>query len=165
MTLRGSRTLWVTPVQIAQPANPAHPALLSILLAVVLAAAIAGIPTLWLIHQQLDRQAWAQVDGGLQAARALYDAKQEQISNLARLAAQRPSLPALLAEGDVAQTLDYLRTLQSGEGVDLIVLCDSQGQALVSTGKLPTPGLCQGLLQNPAAPFTSSRPRCRRRSG
>ncbi len=42
---------------------------LSILLAVVLAAAIAGIPTLWLIHQQVDRQAWAQVDGGLQAAR------------------------------------------------------------------------------------------------
>ena len=74
--------------------------ILSILLAVVLAAAIAGIPTLWLIHQQLDRQAWAQVDGGLQAARALYDAKQEQISNLARLAAQRPSLKTLLAEGD-----------------------------------------------------------------
>jgi PAS domain S-box-containing protein len=120
--------------------------ILSILLAVVLAAAIAGIPTLWLIHVQLDRQAWTQVDGGLQAARALYDAKQEQISDLARLAAQRPSLPALLAQGDAARTLDYLRTLQSGEGVDLIVLCDSQGQALLSTGKLPTPGLCQGLV-------------------
>jgi signal transduction histidine kinase len=123
--------------------------ILSILLAVVLAAAIAGIPTLWLIHQQLDRQAWAQVDSGLQAARSLYDANQKQIADLARLAAQRPSLPALLAEGDPAKTLDYLRTLQSGEAVDLIVLCNPGGQAVISTGKPPTPGLCQGLEAEP----------------
>jgi hypothetical protein len=43
--------------------------ILSVLLVVVLAAAIAGIPALWLIHQQLDQQAWAQVDSGLQAVR------------------------------------------------------------------------------------------------
>ena len=101
MRLRGSRTLWVTsPPKLRSLQTQL---ILSILLAVVLAAAIAGIPTLWLIHQQLDRQAWAQVDGGLQAARALYDAKQEQISNLARLAAQRPSLKSLLAEGDSSE--------------------------------------------------------------
>jgi signal transduction histidine kinase/HAMP domain-containing protein len=119
--------------------------ILSILLAVVLAAAIAGIPTLWLIHQQLDRQAWAQVDSGLQAVRSLYESRQKGISDLARLTAQRPSLPALLAEGDPSKTLDYLRTLQSGESVDLIVLCDPGGQVLFSTGKPPTPDLCQEL--------------------
>ncbi len=119
--------------------------ILSVLLAVVLAAAIAGIPTLWLIHQQLDQQAWAQVDGGLQAARLLYDARQEQILRLTRLAAQRPILGTLLADGDQAKLLDYLRTLQSGESVDLIVVCDPQGQAVLATGKPPTPDLCQDL--------------------
>ncbi len=121
--------------------------ILSILLAVVLAAAIAGIPTLWLIHRQLDQQAWAQVDSSLQAARALYDAKQQQMSGLARLAAQRPSLPTLLAEGDQEKLLEYLRTLQSGESVDLIVLCDTAGQALVSTGQSPRPDLCRDVQQ------------------
>jgi len=119
--------------------------ILSILLAVVLAAAIAGIPTLWLIHQQLNQQAWAQVDSGLQAARALYDARQKQMLRLARLTAQRPSLPSLMANGDQAQLLAYLRTLQSGENVDLIVLCDPQGRVVLSTAKPPTPDLCQGL--------------------
>jgi PAS domain S-box-containing protein len=119
--------------------------ILSILLAVVLAAAIAGIPTLWLIHQQLDRQAWAQVDGGLQAARLLYEARQEQILRLARLTAQRPSLASLLADGDQEHLLDYLRTLQSGENVDLIVVCSKAGQVVASTGELFRPHLCQDL--------------------
>jgi PAS domain S-box-containing protein len=123
--------------------------ILSILLAVVLAAVIAGIPTLWLIHRQLDGQAWAQVDSGLQAARALYDARQQQMSDLARLTAQRPSLPMLLAEGDQEKLLEYLRTLQSGEGVDLIVLCDPAGQALVTTGEPPRPDLCRDMQQGP----------------
>ena len=57
----------------------------------------------------------------------LYDARQEQILRLARLTAQRPSLKTLLADGDQAKLLDYLRTLQSGENVDLIVLCDPAG--------------------------------------
>jgi signal transduction histidine kinase len=116
--------------------------ILNILLAVVLAAVIAGSPTLWLIHRELDRQAWAQVDSGLQAARALYEAEQVQISRLARLAAQRPSLPALLAQGDREALLEYLRALQSGENVDLIVLCDPGGQVIAATGELPRPDLC-----------------------
>ncbi len=121
--------------------------ILSVLLAVVLAAAIAGIPTLWLIHQQLDQQAWAQVDGGLQAARSLYEARQEQILRLARLTVQGPSLKTLLADGDEAKLLDYLRTLQSGENVDLIVVCNPAGQAVASTGELPRPDLCSDVQE------------------
>ena len=121
--------------------------ILSILLAVVLATAIAGIPTLWLIHRQLDQQAWAQVDNGLQTARALYEAKQQQMSDLALLAAQRPNLVTLLAEGDPEKLLDYLRTLQLGESVDLILLCDPAGQPIVSTGQSPRPDLCRDVEQ------------------
>ena len=51
-----------------------------------------GLPALWLIRGQLERQAWTQVEQGRQATQALYAARQAEVHNLALLTAQRLSL-------------------------------------------------------------------------
>ena len=119
--------------------------ILSFLLAVFLTAAVGGLPTLWLIRQQMDQQAWAQVDTGQHAALTQYAAWQSRLSDLARLTAQRPTLAAMLGQGDTAGLMSYLDALQSGEGVDLILVCDGQGQPVAATAAGPynTAGLCQ----------------------
>lgn len=94
---------------------------------VILTALTAGIPALWLIRDQQVRQAWAQVDQGSQAARALYAAKQNEVAGLATLTAERPTLHALLAQDDEEALTAYLRTLQTGAGVDAVLICAAKG--------------------------------------
>jgi hypothetical protein len=45
--------------------------ILSFVMLVLLTAAAAGLPVVWLIRDQLGRQAWAQVEQGSLAAQAL----------------------------------------------------------------------------------------------
>ena len=65
----------------------------------LLSALAVGLPAIWLVRNQLQSQAWAQVQQGLQASRALYDAQQNELAGLATLTAQRPTLAALLRRG------------------------------------------------------------------
>ncbi len=100
----------------------------SFMLIAILAAAVAGIPALWIIHTQLSHQAWAQIDQGAHAAQALYAAEQTRLGDLASLTAQRPTLRNLLAEDDHRATAredleSYLSELQAGAGSDLIGIC------------------------------------------
>jgi len=73
--------------------------ILSFVALVLLTAAAAGAPAIWLIHDQLERQARAQVKQGSLVAQALYEARQNELQNLATLTAQRPTLRELLAKG------------------------------------------------------------------
>ena len=82
--------------------------ILSSIALVLLMAAAAGLPAIWLIRGQFDRQAWAQVNQGSRAAQALYEAKQSELAGLATLTAQRPTLQDLLAQGDQAALNAYL---------------------------------------------------------
>ncbi len=116
--------------------------ILSVLLAVVAAALVAGVPTIWLIRRQLDQQAWAQVENGLKAARSLYNSRQRHMSDLARLTARRPTLNALLAQGDWHELEPYLASLQAGEGVDLIAICGADGRLVHSTQEPPAGEFC-----------------------
>jgi PAS domain S-box-containing protein len=102
--------------------------ILSFIALVLLTAAAAGLPAIWLIRGQLERQAWAQVEQGSRAAQALYAAQKSELANLATLTAQRPTLHRLLAQADQAALSDYLRALQSGAELDLVVVCDSNRQ-------------------------------------
>jgi PAS domain S-box-containing protein len=99
--------------------------ILSFVALVLLTAAAAGLPAIWLIRDQLGRQAWAQVEQGSLAAQALYEAKQNELQSLATLTAQRPTLRELLAVGEQDALLAYLHTLQEGSGLDLVLVCES----------------------------------------
>ena len=97
----------------------------SFIVLVLLTAITVGIPAIWLLQNQLEQQAWSQVEQGQRAVISLYAAKYLEVQNLAILTAQRPTLQALLEQRDDAALNEYLDTLQSGANVDLIDVCTS----------------------------------------
>jgi C4-dicarboxylate-specific signal transduction histidine kinase len=124
------------------PHSLAAQMILSLIGLVLLTAAVAGLPAIWLIRDQLDRQAWAQVEQGSRAAQTLYAAHQSEIAGLATLTAQRPTLRDLLVQRDQAAMQANLRTLQAGAGLDLVLVCDSNGQAVAQAGEAVPNSLC-----------------------
>jgi PAS domain S-box-containing protein len=131
--------------------------ILSSVALVLLTAVAAAWPAVWLIREQLDRQAWAQVEQGSLAAQALYEAKQNELQSLATLTAQRPTLLELLAQGEREALLAYLRTLQEGSGLDLVLVCDA-GRVVAQAGEATSEELCapdgrSGYYVAPVEPF------------
>lgn len=116
--------------------------ILSFVALVLLTAAAAGLPAIWLIRGQLGRQAWAQVEQGSLAAEALYDAKRTELESLATLTAQRPTLRDLLRTEEQEVLATYLRTLQEGSGLDLVLVCDNRQQAAAQAGQGVPGALC-----------------------
>jgi len=109
---------------------------------VLLTAFAVGVPAIWLISNQLERQAWTQVDQGNRAAQALYMAKQNELINLATLTAQRPTLHELLAQSDPTALATYLNTLQEGAGLDLAQVCDTEARTVAAAGPAFDPSPC-----------------------
>ncbi len=89
----------------------------------LLSVLVVGLPAAWLVRNQLQSQAWAQVQRGVQATQALYEAQQNELAGLATLTAERPTLAALLGAADQTALLAYLDVLRAGADVDLIVVC------------------------------------------
>ena len=105
---------------------------------VILASATVGLPAIWLLQNQLDSQAWSQVEQGQRVTGALYNAHYNEILNLATLIAQRPTLHELLAQNDVATLTSYLITLQESAELDKIAICNSEDQLIATTDpKIP----------------------------
>jgi PAS domain S-box-containing protein len=100
---------------------------------VILASVTVGIPAILLLQNQLDRQARAQLEQGRTVTIALFDSHYREVLNLAILTAQRPTLQELLSQNDQLALTDYLITLQSGAGLDWILVCDSNDQLIAST--------------------------------
>ncbi len=115
---------------------------LSITALVLLTAAAVGLPAIILIQNQVERQAWAQVNQGIQATQALYTANQVSISDLATLTAQRPTLKQLLSQGDAVLLSDYLQTLRTGTDLDLLLVCDNDQQPLAWAGESLDEKIC-----------------------
>ncbi len=125
---------------------------------VLLTAAAVGMPAIWLIRNQLERQAWAQVEQGNRAAQALYTAQQREMSNLARLTAQRPTLQELLLQEEVEPLVAYLETLQAGAGLDLVLICDANRQTVAQAGPASPADLCSSAGPTWFALDSKSRP-------
>lgn len=120
---------------------------LSITALVLLTAAAVGLPAIILIQNQVERQAWAQVNQGIQAMQALYTANQSSISNLATLTAQRPTLKQLLSQGDAVLLSDYLQTLRTGTDLDLLLVCDNDQQPLAWAGESLDERICNSAQE------------------
>jgi PAS domain S-box-containing protein len=110
---------------------------------VLLTAATVGLPAIWVLQNQFDRQAWSQVEQGQRAAIALYGAQYREVLNLARLTAQRPTLQELVMDGNASALTDYLHILKNGAGLSLIVVCDPQDQIVATTEESVSSALCQ----------------------
>jgi PAS domain S-box-containing protein len=115
---------------------------------VVLTAAAIGIPAIWLIHGQLDRQAWELASQGSRMVGVLLDARRNELSNLAILTAQRPTLSEFLELNDSEKLASYLETLRIGADLNLIMICDSQGKLVNQVGLQIPPPACQPVSAN-----------------
>jgi PAS domain S-box-containing protein len=120
---------------------------------VFLTAFAIGLPALWVLHSQLERQAWALVNQGSQTSLAVLANKQSGLTNLAILTAQRPTLESLVVSSTPAELTAYLETLRSGAGLDLLVVCGPQGQIRAQVGKNGGDQVCA----HPAGPEFISR--------
>lgn len=133
------RRFWIGPHSLAAQM------ILSFVALVLLTATAAGLPAFWLVRGRLEDQAWAQVDQGVRAAGALYEAGQSELAGLAVLTAQRPTLQERLEQGEAAALESYLHTLRVGMELDLVLLCDAGLREIVQTGGPISAGLCQTL--------------------
>ena len=120
--------------------------ILGFVVLVLLTAIAVGAPAVWLLRNQIERQAWAQVEQGYRSAQALHEARQGEMAQLATLTAQRPTLHDLLAQGDQASLQSYLRTLQSGAGIDLVLVCDSDEQISAQESLAGSDDLCKSRI-------------------
>ena len=106
---------------------------IGIILVVVLTALASGLPAIWLVYSQLEQQAWERVWQGVRASRSLYKTREEEMTRLVTFTAQRPTLQMLLTKVDQEALLNYLNELQTGENIDAIVICGSDGRIMAST--------------------------------
>ena len=104
----------------------------SFLVVVLLTALAVGLPAIWLMINQLDRQAWSQVEQGERTAVSLYEKQFLELQNYAILTAQRPTLQELLDRNDISALTGYLETLGEGANLDLIIICRS-GKTIAGT--------------------------------
>jgi len=131
--------------------------ILSFIGVVILTAVAVGVPALLLIREQLDDQAWSQVDQGQRAALALYAAKENEIASLAILTSQRPTLRELLLQEDALEMQTYLEGLQGNLGLDLMAICDPGSGTVFGTELSPPLEPCiswatDGYQLQPAEP-------------
>lgn len=117
--------------------------ILSFTLLAILSATAAGLPAVWLNHEQLNNRAWVQINQGIRAARAIYSAKQKEVISLATLTAQRPTLQRLLVDNDQDALTPYLLDLMRGAGFDLVIICDLDDLIVASSDQTSLVEVCQ----------------------
>ena len=115
---------------------------LSFVVLVLLTAFAVGLPAILLIRNQIQRQAWAQVDQGSRATQALYAAWESNVTHLAALTGDRPTLHALLAQGNQTELTQYLQTLLGDTELDLLQICDTAQQLVSVAGATVTDDIC-----------------------
>jgi signal transduction histidine kinase/HAMP domain-containing protein len=121
---------------------------------VILAASlVVGILAIWLVRDQLEQRAWSQLQQGRLVLLSLFKARVSEIQSLAVLTAQRPKLNELIQNGDLPSMENYLETLRSGAGIDLILLCEPQPLASASRDYPLPASLCERGNQPGIQPF------------
>jgi PAS domain S-box-containing protein len=118
-----------------------------IAMVVVLTAIIAGVPGILTIREQLDKQAWSQVEQGIINTETLYAARQNELVAFAKLIAHRTCLQGLIKAGDNESALEHLYDLRSGTEIELVMVCDHSRDVLASTVNLPLAHICASIKE------------------
>lgn len=101
---------------------------------VLLTMAAAWLPEVWLIRDRFQRETWARLEQGRRAGRALYMATETEVLNAAILVAQLPTLQEQVANRAIVDLRAYLETLEPGLNLDLVAVCDPEGQVVATIG-------------------------------
>jgi len=116
---------------------------LSFLALILLTTTAVGLPALWLIRSQVERQTWARVDQGSHATEALFAAWQRRITDLAFLTSQRPTLSQLLANEQEDALASYLHVLRQDTELDMLLICDRLHRPVIQTSTINSTDLCR----------------------
>jgi PAS domain S-box-containing protein len=101
---------------------------------VILTALAVGIPAILLLQNQLEQQAQAISQQGSQTTHILITNKLNDLSYLAVLTAQRPTLGRLIRENDLDELGPYLETFRQGAGLDAVMLCRDSREVVLQAG-------------------------------
>jgi two-component system phosphate regulon sensor histidine kinase PhoR len=116
---------------------------------VVLATVVSGGPAYWIIRSELERQVVARLGDSRLTTNTHLEAALNDVAGVAHLAAERPTLRALLQSAHLASKPDYLETLRAGSGVDVIAVEDPAGSWSIA-GELDPSGWIDSLATSPS---------------
>ena len=111
---------------------------------VLLTALVAWVPEVWLINRHMEEEAWARVEQGQRAARALYNSWQSDVTSAAVLTAQLPTLRELLVTRQTEELVDYLWTVETSLALDMMLVCDTEGARVAQIGATLPEQICVG---------------------
>ncbi len=105
---------------------------------IVLIATIAtGIPAYTLFHNELDQQAWSRLDDARRVTETRLESEKTRLSDLVLLVAQRPTLQLMLQSENLIDLPAYLDELQSGAGLDIMMVYSPTGELLTGSASPP----------------------------
>ena len=96
----------------------------------------AGVPAYWITRNQLERQAWANVENARQATQSLLTAEQTRLDDLATIFAERPTLRRLAQSDPLAELQPFLAAFQQQSKVDLLLFCTATGEWMAGSPAL-----------------------------
>jgi PAS domain S-box-containing protein len=116
---------------------------LSLILLIVLATISTGLPAIFIIRDQLDRQAHIVIEQGITTSQTIYETKEEILANVAILIAQRPTLHRYISEDEEENEFAaYLEIIRAGADLDLLLVCDLQDRPQIAVGIIPQENIC-----------------------
>lgn len=110
--------------------------ILAFILVIMVTTLAAGIPAYLFIRNELDLQVWARVEDGSRVTQTLMQLEESRLVNLAALTAERPTLRAIIQEGDSAELEAYLHTFQASVNLDFLIIRDPDGNILIKNSLL-----------------------------
>jgi two-component system sensor histidine kinase ResE len=101
-----------------------------------------GLPVVLLIDRQATSQTNLLLEQAVLTTQASLAREQSDLQNLALLIAQRPTLHQLLEERNPSALDHYLDTLRDSIHLDLLIICDTNHQAVGASTNTNAAGLC-----------------------
>lgn len=106
-----------------------------------------SIPVIILLNRQASSQAQFLLDQTSLASQAFIASERSDLQNLALLVSQRPTLTQLLEGNDPPALNRYLKTLQEGAILDLILICAGDDEVGESNPNISDKELCPAIDQ------------------
>jgi PAS domain S-box-containing protein len=120
-----------------------HQIVLPLVALVILTALAVGISAIFLLQNQLQKLAQALTEQGSQTTHILISNELDELSYLAVLTAQRPTLQRLIRENDPLELAPYLETFRQGATLDTVLLCNGMDEVIIQSGEVISSQICQ----------------------
>lgn len=124
-------------------------------LMMALTVLLVGVPSVYLIDQELTRQVEARLAQGASSSRALFDAEVREMRDLVTLTSERPTLRRLVIEANRDDLPPYLATIQQTAGLSEIAVIDANGEVAAHLSATTTFPITSTLVDQPVAGFAA----------